>query len=57
MWLPDLKLALKKMKSKSDLIKPLPLLITKTNVLLSILKTISHTIYIRQAWNKEWAML
>jgi hypothetical protein len=41
------------MKLYSDPVKPLPPLITKDNVLLSTLTTISHTLHAGQAWNQR----
>jgi len=43
MWLPNLKVALNKIKSYSNLVEDLPPLITEKNVLLS---TVSHALLV-----------
>ena len=53
MWPPNVKVVLRKMKRYSDLVEPLPPLITDKNVLALTPKSISHTLRAGQAWNQR----
>src|SRR5277367_6361479 len=53
MWPLNSKIVLKRIKKYSDLVEPLPPLITEKNVLALTLKSISYTLQARQAWKQR----